>query len=137
MIGLIIITHHIIGDAYRGLATHFFPNETWENVKIVGVDNDDSHEMIIEKIEQVLPILQQSAGILMLVDIFGATPCNAVLKLVDSQKMAMLTGLNAPMLIKAVQYAKSSQNLTDFVHIVQNAAIQGIIRLPESDETNI
>lgn len=131
MMGLIIITHHTLGEAYKGLANHFFPDESWENVHIVGVDNTDHHEDIMAKIEQVLPDMRAFSGILMLTDIFGATPCNAALKLIEPENMALLTGLNAPMLIKAVQYAKQSQHFADFVQTVQNAGLQGIFRLPE------
>lgn len=37
MIGLLIITHETIGEAYRKLAHHFFPGGLPENVRILGV----------------------------------------------------------------------------------------------------
>ena len=37
MIGLLIITHESIGEAYRSLAQHFFPHGTPENIHILGV----------------------------------------------------------------------------------------------------
>ena len=47
MIGLLIITHETIGEAYRGLADHFFPNGFPENLHILGVQPDEDQDDII------------------------------------------------------------------------------------------
>ena len=73
-------------------------------------------------------------GVLVLTDIFGATPCNAARKLIVPHKVAMLTGLNAPMLIKAVQYSGTAGNLEDFTEDVRQAAVKGILALTEPPE---
>ncbi|MGN6843051.1 PTS sugar transporter subunit IIA, partial [Neisseria sp. P0021.S006] len=47
MIGLLIITHETIGEAYQGLTHHFFPNGFPENVRILGVQpNEDQNDII-------------------------------------------------------------------------------------------
>ena len=46
----------------------------------------------------------------------------------------MLTGLNAPMLIKAVQYSGTAGNLEDFTEDVRQAAVKGILALTEPPE---
>ena len=49
-------------------------------------------------------------------------------------KVAMLTGLNAPMLIKAVQYAPAATDLAAFTENVRQAAINGIIAITTPPE---
>ena len=106
MIGILIITHEALGDAYRSLAQHFFPGEPPANIKILGVTQEQQHEEIIAHTQTLissLDKLEHCNGVLVITDIFGATPCNAARKLVLEGKVAMLTGLNAPMMVKALQ----------------------------------
>ncbi|QEY25607.1 PTS sugar transporter subunit IIA [Neisseria zalophi] len=130
MIGLLIITHDTIGEAYRGLAHHFFLGNTPENIRILGVETDESHEHIIERARKLVTELDSDAGVLIMTDIFGATPCNAARSLVEEGKTAMLTGLNAPMMIKAINYSGNAHDLAAFTQTVKEAAINGIINVP-------
>ncbi|MFC2292497.1 MAG: PTS sugar transporter subunit IIA, partial [Kingella oralis] len=64
-------------------------------------------------------------------DIFGATPCNAALKLVIPRQTSMVTGLNAPMLVKALTHCAHSTDLARFTETVQQAGINGILAFTE------
>ena len=134
MIGLLIITHETIGEAYQGLTHHFFPNGFPENVRILGVQPNEDQNDIINNAIAALQEFPDNRGVLIMTDIFGATPCNAARKLIVPHKVAMLTGLNAPMLIKAVQYSGTAGNLEDFTEDVRQAAIKGILALTEPPE---
>ncbi|UOO81507.1 PTS mannose transporter subunit IIA [Uruburuella testudinis] len=127
MIGILIITHEAIGDAYRGLAQHFFPGDAPANVKILGVTQEQQHEEIIGRTQTLIQELNCHDGVLVMTDIFGATPCNAARKLVREGRVAMLTGLNAPMMVKAIQYSPAAADLTAFTQSVKAAAINGIL----------
>ena len=131
MIGLLIITHETIGEAYQGLTHHFFPNGFPENVRILGVQPNEDQNDIINNAIAALQEFPDNRGVLIMTDIFGATPCNAARKLIVPHKVAMLTGLNAPMLIKAVQYSGTAGNLEDFTEDVHQAAVKGILALTE------
>ncbi|MGF6146917.1 EIIAB-Man [Kingella potus] len=133
MIGIIIVTHETLGKAYAQLADHFF-SEIPECVRILGVERTEDHESIIRRTCQMIGSLGAPHGVLVLTDIFGATPCNAARKLVVPQQVAMLTGLNAPMLIKAVQYCGSADNLEQFTESVRLAALNGIIAITRPPE---
>lgn len=134
MIGLLIITHETIGEAYQGLTHHFFPNGFPENVRILGVQPNEDQNDIINNAIAALQEFPDNRGVLIMTDIFGATPCNAARKLIVPHKVAMLTGLNAPMLIKAVQYSGTAGNLEDFTEDVRQAAVKGILALTEPPE---
>ncbi len=135
MIGILIITHESLGDAYRSLSQHFF-NHVPENIKILGIQHDQNHEDIIAKAQDISRHLNRGHGVLIITDIFGATPCNAARKLVCAGKVAMLTGLNAPMLIKAIQYAPSATDLNAFIQSVKTAAIEGILDITTPPDDN-
>ena len=134
MIGLLIITHETIGEAYQGLTHHFFPNGFPENVRILGVQPNEDQNDIINNAIAALQEFPDNRGVLIMTDIFGATPCNAARRLVRENKSAILTGLNAPMMIKAIQSSSQAENLSDFTETVKEAAIRGIFAITSAPE---
>lgn len=131
MIGLLIITHESLGKAYSDLAKHFFPQYDFSHIRLLHVETHDDHESILARAQAILPELNQGYGVLILTDIFGATPCNAALKILAAPNHALLTGLNAPMLIKAVNYSNQMNDLKSFTEEVRAAAINGILMFQE------
>lgn len=135
MIGVIIITHQSLDDAYHTLAQHFFPDMP-DNIRLLGIANTEDHEDVIRQTNQMMEEIGANDGVLVLADIFGATPCNAARKLVVPGKIAMLTGLNVPMMIKAIQYSNNDIDLAEFTAKVKQAAINGILDITEPPEGN-
>ncbi|MFP5073632.1 PTS sugar transporter subunit IIA [Neisseria sp. WLZKY-1] len=133
MIGIVIVTHQALGRAYTELAGHFFP-EIPAHIRLLGVEPDEDHEDVIARLQRELADTAAPHGTLVLADIFGATPCNAARRLVVPQKVAILTGLNAPMLVKAVQYSAAAEDLAAFTEAVREAAVSGIIALTAAPE---
>ena len=133
MIGIVIVTHQALGRAYTELAGQFFP-EIPAHIRLLGVEPDEDHEDVIARLQRELADTAAPHGTLVLADIFGATPCNAARRLVVPQKVAILTGLNAPMLVKAVQYSAAAEDLAAFTEAVREAAVGGIIALTAAPE---
>lgn len=131
MIGLLIITHETLGAAYTQLARHIFPHMNFDHIRLLNVENTDDHENIITRAQAILPELNRGHGVLILTDIFGATPCNAAMKLISPQQSAMISGLNAPMLIKSLTYSNQANDLHEFVEQVKQAGINGIMAFSE------
>lgn len=129
MIGLLIVTHETIGEAYRKLAHHFFPGGMPENVRILGVQPTEDQDDIINNAIAALQEFPDNDGVLIMTDIFGATPCNAARRLVRENKSAILTGLNAPMMIKAIQHSPEAEDLAAFTESVREAAVRGIFAI--------
>ncbi|WP_274572681.1 PTS sugar transporter subunit IIA [Neisseria leonii] len=134
MIGLIIVTHETVGEAYRKLANHFFSGMGMAKTALLGISPDEDHDDVIGRIQESIRELDCPDGVLVLADIFGATPCNAARKLVVPGKVAMLTGLNAPMMVKAVQYHTQTDDLLLFAAQVKQAAIDGILEITHPPE---
>lgn len=136
MIGILIITHETLGAAYTQLSQHFFPTQDFNHVKILQVNQHDDHESIIAQTHKLLPEINLGNGTLILTDIFGATPCNAALKLITSDEVAMVTGLNAPMLIKAITQAKTHNNPATLAETVKQAGLNGIMAFTQENMTS-
>lgn len=133
MIGLLIITHETVGEAYRSLATHFFP-QTPEYLYVLGVLPEETPDVVEERV-QTWAMQFPLENILVMTDIFGATPCNIAQKLFScGKKIALLTGLNAPMSIKAIQYAPQRDDLLAFANEVKQAAIDGILLFNQDNQ---
>jgi PTS system ascorbate-specific IIA component len=102
-------------------------------VAILSVRQDDQPEAVRAKALVLLAQLDEGHGVLVLTDIFGATPCNVARNLIHNDKMVMITGLNAPMMVKAMQYAKESNDLLTLAAEVKRAAISGILTITYDD----
>lgn len=134
MINLLIISHSTLGAAYAKLARHIFPENSFPRIHVLNVEDCDDHACIIAQAQQILAQIHEGSGTLVMTDIFGATPCNAALKLLVPHRIALITGLNAPMLVKAITHSKQSENLDEFVETVKQAGISGIIAFTESPD---
>lgn len=133
MIGLLIITHETVGQAYRAVSEHFF-NQLPGHVRVMGIHRDEAPEAVLARIQDLIKELNTHHGVLILTDIYGATPCNVAKKLLADRRVAMLTGLNVPMMVKAVQYATERTDIEAFAEEVQQAAIEGIIKVDAEDD---
>ena len=127
MINLLIITHEAVGEAYRSLTHHFFPTGMPENIRILGVEPDEDQTDIINNAIAALQEFPENHGVLIMTDIFGATPCNAARRLVRAGKSAILTGLNA-------QYSPMAEDLAAFTETVREAAVKGIFAITAEPE---
>lgn len=133
MIGLMIVTHETVGQANMQLIRHIFGSVP-DNVTLIGVRSSDSVESIHAEVVEKLASLDYGHGVLILTDIFGATPCNLVRRLIQSDNVILLTGLNAPMLVKALQHFTKADDVHKFADEVKAAAIAGIMTISNQDE---
>ena len=95
---------------------------------------DDTPELILTRASALIHEVNQGQGVLILTDIFGATPCNISRKLIQSDDVMMLTGLNAPMMVKAIQYSALRNDLHSLTQEVKEAALHGIMALTYEPE---
>ena len=136
MIGLMIITHETLGESYTKLAKHFF-GQMPDNLSIIGVCPDDCPEKATVQVCHEAERLAFTDGILLLVDVFGATPCNIGRQLLPQYRMVMLTGLNAPMMVKALQEAPKASDLMALAETVRQSALAGIMLIKPEQERGV
>ena len=102
MNGILIIAHAPLASAFRQCVLHVFPDND-ASVTALDVNPDLPPE---ETLAQARSLLEQlrTPTVLVLTDVFGATPCNVAQKLVDGVSTRLVTGMNLPMLLRAVCY---------------------------------
>ena len=102
MNGIFIIAHAPLAAALRQCVLHVFPDSA---VGVVSLDVQ-ANMPPEETLAQARIMLEQlgTSDTLVLVDVFGATPCNVAQKLVDGVHTKLITGVNLPMLLRTVSY---------------------------------
>lgn len=106
MNGILIIAHAPLANALRQCALHVFP-DCGPLVVAIDVQPNLSPEETLGAARIAMDQLggqPQVKGVLVLTDIFGATPSNVAQKLVDGVKSRLITGVNLPMLLRSVSY---------------------------------
>lgn len=70
----------------------------------LGVAAGDDPKDLLPLARQLLALVDKGEGVLILTDIYGATPSNLAAKLLDSGRVEGLAGVNLPMLLRAISY---------------------------------
>lgn len=125
MNGIFIIAHAPLASALRQCVLHVFP-ENLTGVVALDVQPNMPPE---ETLAQARIIFNQLgfSRVLVLVDVFGATPCNVAQKLVDGVNSKLVTGINLPMLLRAVSYRH--EPLDTLVTRALAGATQGVMQV--------
>lgn len=102
---ILLIAHAPLGHALRQCALHVFP-EAADSVTALDVLPDITADESFAAARIVLEQVRGHTGarVLILTDVFGATPCNVAQRLVDGDKVRLVAGVNLPMLLRALTY---------------------------------
>ena len=102
MIGILIIAHAPLATALRECALHVFP-DCATGVLALDVLPHDAPEDSLARAHEAMTSLG-TAEVLLLSDVFGATPCNVAQQLGDGLHTRLVAGVNLPMLLRSVCY---------------------------------
>ena len=103
MIGLFLITHGSLGESLIQCACHVL-NQRPRQIGQLGVSAQDDPLDILPTARSWLGLMDSGEGVLLLTDVFGATPSNIAYKLVDPGRIETIAGVNLPMLLRALTY---------------------------------
>jgi len=116
MIGITIVTHRQLGDALID-AAGFILGDKPEAVVSVSIDINNKVDALQSDVAKAIKNVQQNEGVLVLTDMFGGTPSNLSYSFLEEGKVEVISGVNLPILIKAVG-ARDKMALTDLaVHL--------------------
>src|SRR5688500_12138658 len=102
MTGLLIIAHAPLASSLKSVAEHAFP-DCAAHLQTLDVPPDMSPEDIEQRARQLLKSMNADEAVIF-TDVFGATPCNAAQRLADGVHVKVVTGVNVPMLWRAICY---------------------------------
>ena len=103
MIGLFLITHGTYGESLIQCACHVL-NKRPPQIAQLGVAAQDDPLDALPLARQLLDLVDGGEGALVMTDIFGATPANVALKLLEPVRIEGVAGVNLPMLLRALTY---------------------------------
>lgn len=106
MIGILIIAHAPLASALRECALHVFP-DCGSGVLALDVLPDAAPEDSLARARQAMAELG-ATDVLLLSDVFGATPCNVAQQLGNGHNTRLVAGANLPMLLRSVCYRHES-----------------------------
>ena len=127
MNAILLIAHAPLANALRQCALHVFP-DCGGTVMAVDVQPNLSPEETLATARIAMDQLCQPPhikGVLVLADIFGATPSNVAQKLVDGETSRLITGVNLPMLLRVQNYPE--QPLDELVRTAAAGARNGVV----------
>ncbi len=101
MIGIVIVTHCQLGDALIG-AAEFIIGSRPESLESISIDLNENAEKLRDKISQGIKKVKGQDGVLILTDMFGGTPSNLSYSFLEEGRIEVLSGVNLPVLIQAV-----------------------------------
>jgi PTS system ascorbate-specific IIA component len=129
MAAILLIAHAPLAGALRSVAAHVYP-EAADAVGALDVPPDTDVQALREPLQALVERLARAdprGEVLLLSDCFGATPCNAAVAVADGQRQRVVTGVNVPMLWRAICYR--GQPLDDLVGRAVAGAGQGVMHV--------
>lgn len=118
MIGLVLVTHGQLASEFRAALEHVVGPQ--ENMETISIGPDDDMEQRRTDILDAVARADSGVGVILLTDMFGGTPSNLAISVMDSANVEVVAGVNLPMLIKLAS-ARTSQSLEDAVGDAQEA----------------
>jgi|SRR5688500_3024603 PTS system mannose-specific IIA component len=107
MIGLVLVTHGRLAEEFRNAVEHVVgPQENFETVSIGADDNMEKRRIdIIDAVARV----DHGSGVVVLTDMFGGTPSNLAISVMEAGRVEVIAGMNLPMLIKLSSVRKGDK----------------------------
>jgi len=107
MIGILIISHGTLGESLIHSISHVM-GERPPMLQQYSIGADDDPVVLLPRIKEIVETLDDGQGVLVLSDIYGATPCNLVTKLLQPGRIEGVAGINLPMLVRVLTYRNGS-----------------------------
>lgn len=103
MIGLLLVTHSSYGESLIQCACHVM-NRRPPQLLQLGVAMQDDPLDLLPLAQTLLAQVDSGEGALVLTDLYGATPSNMAMKLLQPGRIEGVSGVNLPMLLRAIGY---------------------------------
>lgn len=118
MIGLVLVTHGQLAAEFRAAMEHVVGPQ--ENVEAISIGPDDDMEQRRAEILAAAERANTGAGVILLTDMFGGTPSNLAISVMENAQVEVIAGINLPMLIKLAS-VRTELDLVEAVEQAQEA----------------
>jgi len=118
LVGILLVTHNTLGASLADCVAHVL-GAVPKNLKVLSVLAKDDPQHKLAEGEELIKELDNGSGVLILADVFGATPSNIGRQLCHAERVEGVAGVNLPMLLRVI--CSSGQTLSELA----NLAVEG------------
>ena len=118
MIGVVVVSHGRLADEFVAAAEHVLGPQDQMRAVAIG-PFDDMEERRADIIDAVRTV-DRGQGVIVLTDMFGGTPSNLAISVINQVKIEVIAGVNLPMLIKLAE-VRDKLSLADAALAAQDA----------------
>jgi len=118
MIGLVLVTHGRLAEEFVAATEHVVGPQT--AIRAICIGPDDDMEQRRNDILKAVSDVDSGDGVILLTDMFGGTPSNLAISIMDKPKVEVIAGINLPMLIKLAS-VRGEESLAQAVGAAQEA----------------
>jgi PTS system mannose-specific IIA component len=123
-VGVLLITHDDIGSSLLASLQQMMGSLPLP-VKVLPIRHEDDPLVFCYHAENLCQNLNNGYGVLVLTDLFGATPCNIACSLIPNYRVRIVSGVNLPMLVKIMNYP--SADLDTLANKALSGGCQGVL----------
>jgi PTS system mannose-specific IIA component len=103
LVGILLVAHNGLGDSLVDCVRHVL-GDVPQNLKVLQVHGADDPQRKLDEGHALIKQLDTGDGVLILSDIYGATPSNIARQLCQAERVMGVAGVNLPMLLRVVCY---------------------------------
>ncbi len=118
MIGLVLVTHGRLADEFLAATEHVVGPQ--RDVRAISIGPDDDMEQRRQDIIRAVGEVDNGRGVVLLTDMFGGTPSNLAISIMDRANVEVIAGINLPMLIKLTS-VRATSSLAEAVSAAQES----------------
>jgi len=118
MIGMVLVTHGRLAEELIAALEHVVGQQA--NISAVCIGPDDDMEQRRAHILECVARGEEGNGVILLTDMFGGTPSNLAISIMDKANVEVIAGVNLPMLIKLAS-VRQTESLAEAAHSAQEA----------------
>ena len=119
MIGLVLVTHGRLAEEFIAATQHVVGPQ--DNMRAISMGPEDNSEQRRQDIMDAVAEVDTGDGVIVLTDMFGGTPSNLAISIMDKANVEVIAGVNLPMLIKLAS-VRNTESLEQAVVSAQEAA---------------
>ena len=118
MIGMVLVTHGRLAQEFIAALEHVVGPQ--QNIAAICIGPDDDMEQRRREIVESVAAVDGGQGVVLLTDMFGGTPSNLAISVLDQGRVEVVAGVNLPMLIKLAS-VRGEKSLATVITEAQDA----------------
>lgn len=118
MIGMVLVTHGRLAEEFVNATEHVVGPQT--QIRAISIGPDDDMEQRRQDILNAIAEVDTGSGVILLTDMFGGTPSNLAISVMDKANVEVIAGINLPMLIKLAS-VRAEDNMQNAVAAAQES----------------